>query len=320
MSDASHIPDIIIAARQFLASRKIDLAIEQYQLGLEIDPSHKEMHVGIANAYFIAKDYDQAILHFIKITQLNPKDFASFINIGAVYNRKEDYQKAIEFLRKALTRNSAAGEAYYNLGIAYRGLNQLSLAISSYKEAVKLVPKMVEAYQNLGNIYREMGQFDSAIDAYEKALEIRPDFERAQKALILAKQEKQKKKDQDNPFGRLVDQSQIRKRMDRVIYRQLTEHERNIDRYKLRELSADIEKKSQDLIDYTKTVVEPKLTAINRAIVEGKTRESDWVEMHDNYAMILKQFQDLRTDLRRSVLELRGHEEIMNTPVLDTDT
>jgi tetratricopeptide (TPR) repeat protein len=120
MSQQGNLSDLLILARQCLASGKIEKAIEYFNQLIENDPNGREYHEGLANALFMKKEYDKAILSFSRVTQLNPKDFRAFINIGAVYNRKEDFQKAIEYLRRALSKNPNAAEAYYNLGISYR--------------------------------------------------------------------------------------------------------------------------------------------------------------------------------------------------------
>lgn len=292
-------------------------AIELYKKALELNARLITAHEGIAAAYFMEKKYNEAAEHFKKVSLLDPRQTKAMVNLGAVYNCLKDYNKAVASLRKAISRDKLSGEAYYNLGLAYRGLEQQAMAISAYREAVRVSPLMAAAHQNLANVYVDIGNHQQAIAHYMKALEIDPNFERAKRGLEHARQASEQSRTAVSPFGRLVDKDAHGAKSAHV-HRQLTDLERYQDRARMYELAMQIEEALNIFLKQTREEFEAALTGLNRAVAQGTEGPRSLSKCSRDFIAAFKRSIDLRKNLRRTVLELRAHEEQMNTPDLQS--
>lgn len=300
-------------ARECLQMDQAKQAKELFGKAVEQDIDSPEAHDGLAMIALMEADYPAAIHHFLKLTLLQPMEARHFTNLGAIYNRLTEYPKAVDVLRKAIQRDKRSAEAYFNLGIAQRKLKQWQLAISAYREAARLNPKMAEAHQNLGNVYVDMANLPMAIMSFKKALEIKPDFERARVALQKAEAASNSAKEAVNPFGRLVTQAhQVNSKSQMM--RELTDAERYDDRHEIKHIADEIERLAKGSLEFLKQKLEPALLELQRTMAEGSSAQVALVDVADQYHAVAGQWQELRKALKRKVLELRAHEELINAP------
>ncbi len=303
-------------ANRCVRKGKADEAIALYKQALEINERMLPAHEGIAAAYFLKKDYENAAEHFKRVSMLDSRQAKALVNLGAVYNCMKDYTKAVGALRKAVQKDKSAGEAYYNLGLAYRGLQQHAMAISAYREAIRVSPMMAAAHQNLANVFVDMGNFQQAIIHYKKALEIDPNFERAKRGLERSEQLSHEAKQAVSPFGRLVDVESHGAKAPLQTDRELTDLERFQDRAAVYDHAMRIQDAANSFIKQLHEEFEVSLAGLDRAVAQGPEGPRSIVKSHRDYISAFKKAEDLRHALKRAMLELRAHEEQMNTPGL----
>ncbi|QDT42943.1 TPR repeat-containing protein YrrB [Gimesia alba] len=316
MSD-SKITELFQQARKQIKDRNISQAVEIYQRILSIKPAEKKAHAGIAAAYFQLKQYQDAIKHFEQLARLSPADASPYINIGAIYNRMGEYKQALNVLRKAVQKDKKSADAFYNMGIAHKGLNQLSMAVTAYKQAIVFDPDMVDANFNLGNVYLEMKNHTQAHSSFSRTLELSPHFKKAINALKKLDIETTKEKQNFNPFGRLVDETSLRKKDTSISTKQLSVEERLKDRGEIHQLCEEIKEVSSSIVDDLKKGFTPNLLNLNRCISQGEKHYSELAEANENFQKTVKTLSDMRKLLRHRVLELRAHEELINSIGLD---
>ena len=301
-------------ARNCLELQQIKQAKELFDKAIESDVDSVDAHDGLASIAFLSGDYPTAIEHYTKLTLLMPAEAKNYTNLGAVYNRAGDYQHAVNVLQKAIQRDKKSAEAYYNLGIAQRKLKRWQMAISAYREAARLNPKMAEAYQNLGNVYIDTGNLPLAIINFKKALEIKPNFEKARTGLQKAEAAAHSAKEAVNPFGRLVTAQAYQGGARIASTREMTDAERYEDRHKVKQISDEIERLSRGCLEFLKTKLEPAILELQRTMAEGEKAQTPLSEVADEFSATANQWQDLRKAAKRKVLELRAHEEMINSP------
>lgn len=303
-------------ARECLQLEQTKQAKELFDKAIAADIDCADAHDGLASIAFMAGDIPAAITHFIKLTLLKPMESRNFINLGAIYNKQGEYAKAVDVLRKAIQRDKRSAESYYNLGIAQRKLKQYQMAISAYREAARLNPKMAEAYQNLGNVYMDIDNVQMAIINFKKALEIKPDFERARLALEKAEAITNSAKEAENPFGRLVNAQSMQtgSKSSVTMVRELTDAERYDDRHEVKHLADEIERLSKGCLEFMKQKLEPAIVELQRTMAEGEKAQVSLADVAEAYNEARTQWADLRKALKRKVLELRAHEELINAP------
>tara|TARA_R110000868_G_scaffold56807_1_gene175812 strand:- start:92212 stop:93165 length:954 start_codon:yes stop_codon:yes gene_type:complete len=309
----SKISELYQQARTLQKSREIVKAIEIYERILSIKPAEKKAHVSIATAYFQLQQYPEAIKHFEEMTRLAPMDASPYINMGAIYNRMGEYKTALDVLRKAVQKDKKSADAFYNMGIAHKGLNQLSMAVTAYKQAIVINGQMVDAYFNLGNVYLEMKNHSQAHSSFTRALEISPGFKKARNAMKILDAETVKEKEKLSPFGRLVDESTLRKKGTSVSTCDLSIEERENDRRVIHKLCDDITEISHTIVEDLKKGVNPGLLNLNRCISQGEKHYSELDEVYATFQKKVKSLADMRKLLNHRMLELKSHEELINS-------
>lgn len=319
MPSATHDP-LLQRARALTRERDYPAAMQTFHELLDADPDSVEGREGLAMACFISGNLAEALENFERLTLLQPTEARHYVNWGAVLNRMGKHREAAEILRKAIQRNRKSADAYYNLGIAQRHLKQPSMAVSAYKEAIRIDPEMAEAYQNLGNVYLEIGSHQLAVSSFQKALEVRPNFEKARIGLTRAEDAIEKARANRNPFGRLLEAQTQKTAVQVTFERELTDVERHEDRQQVWTLAQEIKALSEACAAHLHDHVERKLHAMTRVAAETTASPTALVHAAEEFRDAMQQWVAYRQQLRRVILQLRGHEELMNTPELRSST
>lgn len=315
MSSATQDP-LLVKARALSRERNYVAAIGVFEELLASDPDSVEGREGLAMTCFAAGDLTSATENFEKLTHLQPMEARHYVNWGAVLNRQGKHKDAADILRRAIQRNRKSADAYYNLGIAQRNLKQPSMAISAYKEAIRLDPQMAEAYQNLGNVYLELGSHQLAISSFQKALDVRPEFEKARAGLHRAEDAIEQARAKRNPFGKLVENAAQKAAAPATFERELTDVERHEDRQHVRNLALELKALGDACAATLHDQVERRLHAMARVAADTEASPTALVHAAEEFRDAFDQWSSLRQQFKRKILELRGHEELMNTPAL----
>lgn len=310
----SNVEALCKLAGECLQMDQVKMARELYDKVLSTNADAVEAHLGLATIAYLESDLSTTVEHYLKLTLLQPTESRNYTNLGAIYNRLGEHGKAVEALRKAIQFDKKCAESYYNLGIAERKLNQSQLAISAYREAIRLNPKLAEAFQNLANIYVEMANLPMAIINYKKALEIRPGFEKARQGLEKAEAKDHNAKQKLNPFGRLVDTQSHQVNSAPGMFRELSDSERYEDRHEIKQITDEIERLSKEVLEHLKEKLEPAILELQRTMAEGAKAQVPLVDVAEIYEAAISYWIDLRKTLKRKMLELRAHEELINAP------
>jgi tetratricopeptide (TPR) repeat protein len=157
---------------QFLLDHgRLDKAIDQFQIALNIDPKYPMARTNLGIALSKKGGVDEAIAQFQTVLKDYPNDAKAYLNLGTALAKKGDAQSAITAYEKALSTQSRYPSAHYNLGMALDDSGRIDEAIAHYQEAVQEDPHFAEAYYHLGNDLFRTSRLDDAIAAYERALQ-----------------------------------------------------------------------------------------------------------------------------------------------------
>ncbi len=313
MSDKT-LDDLSEQGHALLEQGKAPDAITLFEQVIEGNADHVRAHEGLAMAHSLSSDWAASEKHFAKLIQLQPMQARHYINLGTMHLRKEDYQKAVDTLRRALQRDRKNARSYFLLGLAYRKLKQTAMAVSAYKESIKITPDFAEAYLNLANVYLDMGSLQQAMQTFKQALILQPNLEKAKKGLEKVQQAIVKAKSSESPFGRLVDVDTRAKAVP-TMERELTAEEREVDRREIRIIMESLESLARDCRLYLEGALERKLHEMH-VWITSNDRVTTPLEQAADFREAVARWNELRQMLRRKVLELRAHEELMSTPEL----
>jgi TolB-like protein/Flp pilus assembly protein TadD len=181
--------DAYLRGRQLMESReaaKLQLAIEEFNKAIELDPGFALAWVGVADSHNLLTNY-------------------------GTLSRKESLLIAEDATNRALTIDDQLGEAYTSRGWLYTSRNQLDEAEIAFRKAIELSPNYATAWHwysdflgnyplrsdeaiemaqraaeldprspiigiNLGGKYRIRGLYSMAESEFLKVIELKPDF------------------------------------------------------------------------------------------------------------------------------------------------
>ncbi len=147
---------------------KLDEAVQEYRLGLALDPKSAEAYNNLAALYFQKREFRSAAEAFGKAHDLRPGDSTISFNFGlALFNAGEP-AAAIPRLESGTADPNHTVDAQYLLGVCYfelkqweRSISQLELARRSRPDDEKLLFVLAKDYQNAGKPRKSL---DAAVE------------------------------------------------------------------------------------------------------------------------------------------------------------
>lgn len=189
--------------QDFETNKQKDLALEEYQRALNLDPANARYVYAVAAVQAAQQEYPKAIRMLQDYIDANPTQVEAYNQLGKAYllsgqveDAKQAFGKAISVttlnnyattlkklgklneaervFRTAVDINPYDSELRFNLGNIYNATNNLQDAKESYSQALNINPQFAEAHYNLGLVFSKMGDKQSAVTHLEKFLELSP--------------------------------------------------------------------------------------------------------------------------------------------------
>ncbi len=171
----NHIPAAYVTLADIHdALGKHDLALQEFQHALQLDPKDGDALGGLARSYEQSGRTAEAEKTYQESVALRSDDWNTYNKLGAFYDRVGKYPQAIEAYQHALQITPDNAEVYSNLGSAYidqGGKKNLPLAEDALKRSIALSPGY-PAYANLGMLYMQEKRYAEAATATEQAVKI----------------------------------------------------------------------------------------------------------------------------------------------------
>jgi eukaryotic-like serine/threonine-protein kinase len=155
-------------------SGKDDLALQEFQHALQLDPHSAEALTGIAGTYEQMGRIKDAEDEFKRAAVLRPDYWEGYNSLGIFYDRQQRYPEAIAQLKKVVQLTPDNAQAYSNLAAVYLDTSDPKLipeAQAALMKSVALAPSY-PAYANLGSLYFTQGNYVESAAMTEKALAI----------------------------------------------------------------------------------------------------------------------------------------------------
>jgi tetratricopeptide (TPR) repeat protein/tRNA A-37 threonylcarbamoyl transferase component Bud32 len=161
-----------IEARAILAGvrqgrNERELAIEQFEKVLEIDPSRTEFLQAIAGIYLNMGEFDRAVQYYESYLEKDPGDAEAYQALGGVYEVQGKYDEATKHYEKALVIDPSQVRVLVDIGDIESKLNNDQDALEKWGEALELA----KTPQDRTRIYRSVRNFYSSRGQIEKSLE-----------------------------------------------------------------------------------------------------------------------------------------------------
>ena len=155
-------------------SGKYDLAAQEFQHALDLNPRDADALSGIALTYEKAGRIADAAAAFKKAIALRSDDWNGYSDLGLFYDRQAKYPQAVEQFQRAIALTPDNAQAYGNLAAVYLDMSDPKVvpqAEAALKKSIELSPSYA-AYANLGVLYGQQNRYADSAAMLEKALEL----------------------------------------------------------------------------------------------------------------------------------------------------
>jgi Flp pilus assembly protein TadD/TolB-like protein len=169
------LPSVHVTLGQLQATLgKNDLALQEFQKALDINPRDAGALVGQAAAYEQMGRIADAEANLQRAIALRPDYWEGYSALGAFYDRQKRLQDSLVQYRRAIELTPDSPEGYSDLGIVYMELNDsqsTAAAEAALQKSIQLASNY-QAYANLGWLYISQKRYADAAAATSKALEL----------------------------------------------------------------------------------------------------------------------------------------------------
>jgi eukaryotic-like serine/threonine-protein kinase len=151
---------------------QFDLALQEFQKALAINPRDPDVLSGTASVYEHMGRTADAEAEYKKAIALRPDYWDSYNSLGGFYDRQQEYPEAVAQYKKVIELTPDNAAAYSNLGAEYMSIGDAAsnqLAESALKKSIEIAPTYA-GYANLGDFYLGLARYDDAAKATRQAL------------------------------------------------------------------------------------------------------------------------------------------------------
>ncbi|MGB7188859.1 MAG: protein kinase, partial [Acidobacteriaceae bacterium] len=171
----SNIPAVFVTlGRIHETTGKHDLAVQEFQRALNLDPHDADAETGLALAYESAGRISEAEAAFQKAAALRPDSWKGYSALGGFYDRQNRYPEAVKADQHAIQLTPDNAQVYSNLGgacIDSADPKLLPVGEQALRKSLQIAPSYA-AYANLGDLLLTEHRPAEAEAALEKALKI----------------------------------------------------------------------------------------------------------------------------------------------------
>ena len=150
---------------------KYDLAAQEFQRAVQIDPTDEDGLRGEADAYVKLGNPASAEEVYKKAISLRPNYWGVYSWLGAFYYNQARYEDAINQFRKVIELAPLNYRGYSNLGAMYVAQGKYTEALDFLNKSIAIRPNL-EALNNLGNAHFQLRHFSDAADAFRRGLNL----------------------------------------------------------------------------------------------------------------------------------------------------
>lgn len=156
---------------------RYDEALEQYLLGLEVDPTNPDIHIGIAYNYYGTGSIPDALLSFDDAISVDADNAAAYDGRAFMYIQLGDNPLAQENAQESVRLNPNVARAQGRLGEAFFRQNNYPEAINALEAAVNLYGTATELNARFFNmlatayIRRDLNDCPRAVPLFEQVLD-----------------------------------------------------------------------------------------------------------------------------------------------------
>jgi eukaryotic-like serine/threonine-protein kinase len=154
------------------ATDRHDLARQEFQKTLQLDPLNVPAMIGVSRSYERSGHINEAEATLQRAVDLRSNDWNTFNNFGMFYHRQEKYSQATAEYEKALQLTPDNAQVLANMAANYIDSGDTRFfpnAEKSLRQSISIAPAY-SSYANLGALYMQEARYRESAAASEQAL------------------------------------------------------------------------------------------------------------------------------------------------------
>ena len=152
----------------------LDLARENCERALELDPNLVDARLCLANVWFETGNQQAALAEIAKVLERYPSDPEALLAQGELYAQSGRWSEAENSYQRAVKQRPNFWMNYNQLAIVYHKQGKFPEAIRAFRAASAAAPANAMPLSNLGLEYLQTGDLSGAMESLRKALALAP--------------------------------------------------------------------------------------------------------------------------------------------------
>ena len=152
--------------------KKIDLAIEDFNQSLLINPTIHDTYLSLAKCYLDKENPDEAIKILEECKKKLDPNLSILTLLGRLYYENKFYEEAKNIYLFIIKLSPQHINSHNILGLCFENLFNYDKADYYFNEGLKINNKNIDILCNLGNLKRSLGKFSEARVFYDKVINI----------------------------------------------------------------------------------------------------------------------------------------------------
>ena len=149
-------------------------AIDEYQKGLQLDPSDPNLYNSLGVCFGVLARHDEALAAFEAAIGLDPQDVMAIYNKGYIHLLKHAHEPALACFQQAARLEPEVFEVNFHIGLTYMEQQMPEKARPYLEAATRSNRRSGHAFRSLGRCLGQLGLTREAIQAYKRAVKVNP--------------------------------------------------------------------------------------------------------------------------------------------------
>jgi eukaryotic-like serine/threonine-protein kinase len=158
----------------------VEQALANCRKAVKIDERLPAVHVTLGHLHAKLGKNDLALQEFQKVLDINPRDADALMGMAGVYEQTGRIQDAQANYKRAIALRPDYWDGYCALAEFYDNQKRVQGSIAQYRRIIELTPDNPEAYSDLGVQYMELKDsksFAATEAALQKSIQLAPNYQ-----------------------------------------------------------------------------------------------------------------------------------------------
>ncbi len=158
--------------RTYYEKGEAEKAIPPFERAVQINPTHPDARLNLANAYLLANQPLKTIEQAQAVIDSDHNSTAGYYLLGCAYLRLNKPEEAIKALQQAKILDPTLAAITFQLGVAQQDVNHVDEAVAEFQETVALDPDHPAAWYRLSQLLLRSGKQEESAQALERHRQI----------------------------------------------------------------------------------------------------------------------------------------------------